>query len=146
LDSLIDYSLKKTAALETALSAIEDKFNLNSVSLTDQDDRQQSTGLYTFEGQEYKDDTPMATTNMEFIDIGQRERKHITYDIDKYYRDALTTGGGQNSGQPPKEKKKLKGWRLTANGGYDHQFFDIAKLDALEAKETLWNGYALAAD
>jgi hypothetical protein len=44
--------LKKTEELEKTIlaKAIEDKFNLNSVSLTDQDDRPQSTGLYTFEG------------------------------------------------------------------------------------------------
>lgn len=32
---------------------IEDKFNLNNVSLTGEEERQQS-GLYTFEGQEYR--------------------------------------------------------------------------------------------
>ena len=52
IEQLIDCSLKKTQELEKTIlaKAIEDKFNLNSVSLTDQDDRQQSTGLYTFEG------------------------------------------------------------------------------------------------
>jgi len=52
IDQLISYSLKRTEELEKTIlaKAIEDKFNLNNVSLTDQDDRQQSTGLYTFEG------------------------------------------------------------------------------------------------
>jgi hypothetical protein len=35
----------------------------------------------------------------------------------------------------------LKGWKAHANGGYDHQFFDNDKLDALEEKETNWNAY-----
>lgn len=59
----------------------------------------------------------------------------MSYDIDKYYRDAL------NITTQTKEKKKLKGWRAQANGGYDHQFFDNDKLDALEEKENNWNVY-----
>jgi hypothetical protein len=35
----------------------------------------------------------------------------------------------------------LKGWKSQANGGYDHQFFDNEKLDALEEKERNWNVY-----
>ncbi len=53
----------------------------------------------------------------------------MSYDVDKYYREAL------NIPTQSKEKKKLKGWRAAANGGYDHQFFDNEKLDALEEKE-----------
>jgi HAND len=124
--------------------ALEDKFNLNNVSLTDQDDRQQSTGMYIFEGQEYKkavQPEPAENSALDFIDIGQRERKvNISYDIDRYYREALTTNPNSSS-NPQNPKKKLKGWRLICNGGYDHQFFDGAKLDALEEKETKWNLY-----
>ena len=40
-----------------------------------------------------------------------------------------------------KEKKKLRGWRAQAGGGYDHQFFNTEKLDALEEKETNWQLY-----
>lgn len=40
-----------------------------------------------------------------------------------------------NSKTGNKEKKKLKGWRAIANGGYDHQFFNIEELDKLEEKE-----------
>lgn len=116
---------------------IEDKFNLNSVSLTGDEDPRHS--LYTFEGQEYK--KAVAPGEIDFVDIGQRERRQLlSYDIDKYYRDTLNAP----SGQPGKEKKKLKGWRALCGGGYDHQFFDIAKLDALEAKENLWTAYVAA--
>jgi hypothetical protein len=46
----------------------------------------------------------------------------ISYDIDRYYREALTNGGQPRdpNAPPPKEKKKLKGWRALVNGGYDH--------------------------
>lgn len=56
----------------------------------------------------------------------------MSYDIDKYYRETL------NITTQPKEKKKLKGWKALANGGYDHQFFDNTKLDALDEKEQTW--------
>jgi len=69
----------------------------------------------------------------------------ISYDIDRYYRETLTSGQPKDPNAPPgKEKKKLKGWRVTANGGYDHQFFEVAKLDALEEKENNWIAYVNA--
>ena len=122
---------------------IEDKFNLNNVSLTGDEERQHS-GLYTFEGQEYKRASAVSANNaistghdnIDFVDIGQRERRQIiSYDIDKYYRDTLSAPTGDKGG---KDKKKLKGWRSFTNGGYDHMFFDAAKLDALEEKEKAW--------
>jgi len=64
---------------------------------------------------------------------------NITYDIDKYYREALNQNPNPSGSSNP--KKKLKGWRLACNGGYDHQFFDVAKLDLLEAKEQEWALY-----
>jgi len=47
----------------------------------------------------------------------------------------------QNGNGPIKEKKKLKGWRLMANGGYDHQFLNVEKLDILDEKERKWKKY-----
>lgn len=77
---------------------IEDKFNLNSVSLTGEEERQPNGGLYTFEGQEYKRGLVYLEDNLDFIDIGQRERKQVlSYDIDKYYRETLLK---KESGQP----------------------------------------------
>jgi hypothetical protein len=45
---------------------IEDKFNLNSVSLTG-DEEHGASGLYTFEGQEYKRESAVP---LDFIDLG----------------------------------------------------------------------------
>jgi hypothetical protein len=36
------------------------------------------------------------------------------------------------------EKRKLKGWRATVGGGYDHQFFNSKELDTLTVKEENW--------
>ena len=91
---------------------------------------EKAANLYEFEGEDYKKKQGIAVAPAEeFIDIGQRERRVQSYDVEKYYRDAL------NIATSSKEKKKLRGWRLVANGGYDHQFFENDKLDELEEKE-----------
>jgi len=114
IDHIIERSMKKTEKINELLSNIEDKFNLNNVSLTGEDEKY--TSLYTFEGEEYsKKKINSAEQAVDFIDFGPRERKQLNYDIDKYYRNAFNTPS-----VAPKEKKKLKGWRLIANGGYDH--------------------------
>ena len=69
--------MKRTEELNAALSTIEDKFNLNNVSITGDDfEQKNSGGLYTFENQDYKTKDIKASedTLNEFIDIGRRER------------------------------------------------------------------------
>ena len=112
IDSIIDHSIKRTEEINQIMSKIEDKFNLNNVSLTGEDDKH--SNLYMFEGQEYKRKYIHTNSDLDFVDIGKRERNQMSYDIDKYYRDAL------NIPTQTKEKKKLKGWKAAANGGYDH--------------------------
>ena len=74
IDSIIEHSLKKTKEIQAVLSKIEDKFNLNNVSLTGDDEKQ--TDLYMFEGQDYKKkQDKKENQEIDFIDIGQRERK-----------------------------------------------------------------------
>ena len=48
------------------------------------------------------------------IEIKREKPKNVSYDIDGYYKDFFRTPG---SGKP---KKKPKGWKALANGGYDH--------------------------
>jgi hypothetical protein len=52
IDRILDHSLKRTNELNENLAKIEDKFNLNSVSLTGDDPAEASkqSKLYTFEG------------------------------------------------------------------------------------------------
>ena len=52
IEKIIENSLKKTEEINKELSKIEDKFNLNNVSLTGDDEKQ--TDLYMFEGEDYK--------------------------------------------------------------------------------------------
>ena len=49
IDQIIDKSLKKTEELEKQLKTIEDKFNLNQVSLTGDDDNHK-TSIYQMDG------------------------------------------------------------------------------------------------
>lgn len=68
IDNIIDHSLKRTEEINKVLNSLEDKFNLNNVSLTGEDEKQ--TNLYTFEGQDYKKKTVTAAPEIDFIDIG----------------------------------------------------------------------------
>lgn len=86
IDKILDHSLKRTEALQESLSKIEEKFNLNSVSLTgDEPEHTRQSKLYTFEGTDYKRQNE--DNVLEFIDIGsRRERPAQNYNIDSYYR------------------------------------------------------------
>lgn len=56
---------------------IEDKFNLNNISLTGDDPYEGAGGLYTFEGQQYTRkpaEDNAEVKDLDFIDIGKRER------------------------------------------------------------------------
>jgi hypothetical protein len=50
LDAIIEKSLKKTEEFEKQLKSIEDKFNLNQVSLTG-DDGNTKTSIYQLDGE-----------------------------------------------------------------------------------------------
>lgn len=52
IEQIIDKSLKKTEELEQQLKTIEDKFNLNQVSLTGDDDNYK-TSIYQMDGEEF---------------------------------------------------------------------------------------------
>lgn len=52
IDSIIEKSMKKTEELEKQLKSIEDKFNLNNVSLTGDDgDAGTKTSIYQMDGE-----------------------------------------------------------------------------------------------
>lgn len=49
IDDILKHSFKKTEEINKSLSMLEEKYNLNNVSLTGDDQTKQS-GLYMFEG------------------------------------------------------------------------------------------------
>lgn len=77
IDQILDHSLKRTEMLQQSLAKIEDKFNLNSVSLTgDEPEHSRQSKMYTFEGQEYKKHIENEGNLMtDFIDIGPRRER-----------------------------------------------------------------------
>ena len=84
IDQIIEDSLKKTKKLEKELKLIEDKFNLNQVSLTG-DDGGYKTNIYQMDGEEISRSKIGQNNNLamdDWIDIGARRRKEIVY-IDK---------------------------------------------------------------
>ena len=84
IDQIIEDSLKKTEKLEKELKLIEDKFNLNQVSLTG-DDGGYKTNIYQMDGEEISRSKIGQNNNLamdDWIDIGARRRKEIVY-IDK---------------------------------------------------------------
>lgn len=68
---------------------------------------------------------------LNWINPAKRERKEIGYSMDKYYRQALMTGGRTESKQPriPRAPKQVV--------IHDYQFFP-EKLAELQDKETAW--------
>lgn len=84
IDQIIEDSLKKTEKLEKELKLIEDKFNLNQVSLTG-DDGGYKTNIYQMDGEEISRSKIGQSNNLamdDWIEIGARRRKEIVY-IDK---------------------------------------------------------------
>lgn len=93
LDQIIDKSLKKTEELEKQLKSIEDKFNLNQVSLTG-DDEGHKTSIYQLDGEviNRKQLAEGQTKIGTFIDIGARKKQLKNYNVNENFRAAL----GQN--------------------------------------------------
>jgi superfamily II DNA/RNA helicase len=128
IDEILEHSLKRTEALQDSLKqvSIEDKFNLNSVALTGDTEDRHSKVMYTFEGNEYKKGAEQHSKVVDFVDIGPRRMQATNYNINSYYRSALYQ---EKAGKREYVRRVVKGWRQLANGGHDHQFFDVDALD-----------------
>jgi hypothetical protein len=78
IDKIIEKSLKKTEEMEKQLKSIEDKFNLNKVSLTGEDEHLNTkTTIYHMDGEQFtrKDIEDKRTKNNPvIIDIGPRNK------------------------------------------------------------------------
>jgi len=68
---------------------------------------------------------------LSWINPSKRERKEQSYSMDKYYRNALATGGPRPEPKPkvPRAPKQM--------AMHDYQFFD-RRLEDLQEKETAW--------
>ena len=96
------------------------------------DDLQNFTSekAYTFEGEDYASHT-RKSVGIAWINPSKRERKEQSYSMDKYYRQALQTGGRTTENKPkaPRAPKQIQ--------IHDYQFFPAALAD-LQDRETAW--------
>ena len=123
IDGILAHGEARTAE-QQALIQKDAQHSLADFSLGDQGEEGQSS-VFDFEGQDFRD--KQAGGGL-FLNLPQRERKR-NYDVNEYFRDALTGGGGGGAGKE-KLPKARKGPVM-----HDFQFFDKDKLEALLQKE-----------
>ncbi|TRY50210.1 Bromodomain/HAS/DEXDc/SNF2 domain containing protein [Cryptosporidium tyzzeri] len=75
-------------------------------------------------------DLPAIQSDIIWFDLGERKTKW-----------KLETSSNNTISIKKQPKPKLIGWRAQVGGGYDHQFFNIKRLDELEEIEKKWNEY-----
>ena len=84
IDQILKHGELKKYELDQELRKLEQRYNLQNFSIhTDEH------SMYVFEGENYKKfkDENFLDSSVQFIDVGSRERKAQSYDINKYYRD-----------------------------------------------------------
>jgi hypothetical protein len=143
IEKIIAHSMKKTDVINAALDKIklENKFNLNNISLTGEENQEKKnqSDLYTWQGQNYRNTQASGAVQQQFINLPPRAQKPIM-GVNQTFK--MMMKGEDHAGETSTQnRKKRTGWRLAANGGYDHQFFNSAELDRLEAKENAWKEY-----
>ncbi|KAF2260574.1 hypothetical protein CC78DRAFT_536329 [Lojkania enalia] len=119
----IDAILKRGEERTAELNAKYEKLGL--------DDLQKFTSDSTYEWNGETFQPRKKDIGISWINPSKRERKEIGYSMDKYYRQALMTGGRTESKQPriPRAPKQVV--------IHDYQFFPD-KLAELQDKETAW--------
>lgn len=116
---------EKTQATSSNL-ATEMKHNLANFSIALEEN--QEINLFTFEGENWRNKAASRSDlpKLEFISLPQRERKQ-TYNVNDYYKNALSTSGAAARGPPKPSRRKIQ---------YpEYQFFNKARLVAIADHE-----------
>lgn len=89
----------------------------------------EAAGAYEWNGESFVN--RKKEIGLSWINPSKRERKEQSYSMDKYYRNALATGGPRPEPKPkvPRAPKQM--------AMHDYQFFD-RRLEDLQEKETAW--------
>ncbi|KAF2003630.1 hypothetical protein P154DRAFT_519858 [Amniculicola lignicola CBS 123094] len=118
-DEILKHGEQRTAAL----NARYEKLGLDDLQ------KFTSDSAYEWNGETFQ--PRKKEIGISWINPSKRERKEIGYSMDKYYRQALMTGGRTESKQPriPRAPKQII--------IHDYQFFP-ERLQELQDKETAW--------
>ncbi|KAF2193696.1 hypothetical protein K469DRAFT_712478 [Zopfia rhizophila CBS 207.26] len=118
-----DAILKRGEERTTELNAKYEKLGLDDLQ------KFTSESAYEWNGETFQ--PRKKEIGINWINPSKRERKEIGYSMDKYYRQALMTGGRTESKQPriPRAPKQIT--------IHDYQFFP-ENLQELQDKETAW--------
>jgi len=134
IDKIIEQSMKKTEEIENKLKSLEDKFNLNNVSITGDDETTNTkTTIYKMDGEELtkKKENKLSASGL-ILDIGPRTKALTNYNLNQNFRTQLTGAlsaankhsekkdHGEEKKEPNKKKVSTKGWKSQVNGGFDH--------------------------
>ena len=119
----IDAILKRGEERTAELNAKYEKLGLDDLQ------KFTSDSAYEWNGETFQ--PRKKEIGINWINPSKRERKEVGYSMDKYYRQALMTGGRTESKQPrvPRAPKQIL--------IHDYQFFPD-KLQELQDKETAW--------
>ncbi|KAF1989540.1 chromatin remodelling complex ATPase chain ISW1 [Aulographum hederae CBS 113979] len=122
-DDDIDAIFKKGEERTAELNAKYEKLGIDDLQ------KFTSDSAYEWNGQTFV--AAKKDIGFNWIEPAKRERKEHSYSMDKYYRQALSTGGRTADKQPrvPRAPKQL--------AVHDYQFFP-AGLSELQDKETAW--------
>ncbi|EMC92505.1 hypothetical protein BAUCODRAFT_78119 [Baudoinia panamericana UAMH 10762] len=122
----LDELLRKGEEKTKMMSARYEKLGLDDL----QKFSSEGTGTYEWNGESFVN-ARKKEIGLTWINPSKRERKEQSYSMDKYYRNALMTGGPRPDPKPrvPRAPKQV--------AMHDYQFFD-ARLADLQEKETAW--------
>lgn len=123
-DDDIDAILKHGEERTAELNAKYEKLGIDDLQ------KFSSDNAYEWNGEDFTKNTKK-DIGINWINPSKRERKEQSYSMDKYYRQALSTGGRTVDPKPkaPRAPKQIQ--------VHDYQFFP-AKLRDLQERETAW--------
>ena len=122
----LDELLRKGEERTKEMSAKYEKLGLDELQKFSSD----ATGTYEWNGENFVN-SKKKEIGLSWIHPSKRERKEQSYSMDKYYRNALMTGGPRPEPKPkvPRAPKQMP--------MHDYQFF-APRLGDLQEKETAW--------
>lgn len=133
IDTILAAAQERTNEMNAKMKKLSSELDLQNLRLdggirTSMHPISKENELKSGEDQTTKDTTIQA--DLTWFDLGERKTKW-----------KLDTSSSNTTSVKKQPKPKLSGWRAQVGGGYDHQFFNVKRLDELEEIEKKWNEY-----